>query len=231
MIAAVVSEKGGTGKTTIAIHLAGWRHMTGRDVMLLDSDRQGSAGYWVEIRKREEMPAPETMIAVGTGLRRAVINAAREYDDVIVDVGAGQGADIRTLMGLADVVIVPLQPTGMDFWTVGLLDSMAMDGRKVNDRLVVKAVLNRAPTHHVDMDAMAAQDALAQCQELTASGIVIRERSSIRRVVPLGRLVDEWQPKDRKGIEELGAVYKLVYGESLELADETELHAASAGRR
>ena len=54
MIAAVVSEKGGTGKTTIAIHLAGWRHMTGRDVMLLDSDRQGSAGYWVEIRKREE---------------------------------------------------------------------------------------------------------------------------------------------------------------------------------
>ena len=52
---------------------------------------------------------------------------------MIVDVGAGQGADIRTLMGLADIVIVPLQPTGMDFWTVGLLDSMAMDGRKVND--------------------------------------------------------------------------------------------------
>ena len=231
MITAIVSEKGGTGKTTIAIHLAGWRQKAGRDVMLLDSDRQGSAGYWVEIRKQEGLPSPDTAVAVGTRLRRTVIDAAREYDDVVVDVGAGQGADIRTLMGLADIVIVPLQPTGMDFWTVGLLDSMAMDGRKVNNRLVAKAVLNRAPTHHFDTDAVAAQDALAQCQELTASGIVIRERSSIRRVVPLGRLVDEWQPKDRKGIEELGAVYSLAYGESLELTGEKELHAASAGRR
>ena len=231
MIVAVVSEKGGTGKTTIAIHLAGWRHKTGRDVMLLDSDRQGSAGYWVEIRRRQELPAPETTVAVGAGLRRTVIDMAREYDDVIVDVGAGQGADIRTLMALADFVIVPLQPTGMDFWTVGLLDSMAMDGRKVNDGLVVKAVLNRAPTHHVDMDAMAAQAALSQCEELTTSGIVIRERSSIRRVIPLGNLVDEWQPKDRKGIEELGAVYGLVYGQSVETVEEKELHAASTSRR
>ena len=43
MIVAVLGEKGGTGKTTIAVHLAGWRLCAGREMMLIDADRQGSA--------------------------------------------------------------------------------------------------------------------------------------------------------------------------------------------
>ena len=81
------------------------------------------------------------------------------------------------------------------------------------------------------MDAIAAQDALSQCEELTASGIVIRERSSIRRVIPLGKLVDEWQPKDPKGIEEIGAVYGMVYGQGVELDDRKEGHGLYSGSR
>ena len=58
MIVAVISEKGGTGKTTIAIHLAGWRKAAGSDVMLVDGDRQGTATYWVEVRGGLGLPSP-----------------------------------------------------------------------------------------------------------------------------------------------------------------------------
>jgi ABC-type Na+ transport system ATPase subunit NatA len=50
MIVAVLGEKGGTGKTTLATNLAGMRAAEGRDVLIIDADRQGSASYWAEKR-------------------------------------------------------------------------------------------------------------------------------------------------------------------------------------
>ena len=51
MIVAVLGEKGGTGKTTFSTNLAGMRSATGRDVLVVDADRQGSASYWAEARE------------------------------------------------------------------------------------------------------------------------------------------------------------------------------------
>ena len=61
MIVAVAGEKGGCGKTSFAVHLSGWRVCAGRDVMLVDADRQGSASLWVESRLQQELPAPSTV--------------------------------------------------------------------------------------------------------------------------------------------------------------------------
>lgn len=81
--------------------------------------------------------------------------------------------------------------------------------------MAVKALLNRAPTHHANTDAQAVQVALVQCQCIEATGLTVRERSSIRRSVPAGKLATEWQPRDPKGEQELGAVYELVYGNAI----------------
>ncbi len=108
-----------------------------------------------------------------------------------------------------------LQPNELDIWTVGLLDELAGDATAVNEGLTVRAVLNRAPTHHANTDAQSAQAALLECQYIEAAGLTIRERSSIRRSVPAGKLVNEWQPRDPKGEQELGAVYHLVYGSAI----------------
>src|SRR5215470_17085985 len=55
MIIAVLGEKGGTGKTTLATNLAGMRAAANRDVLIIDADRQGSASYWTE--KRDDLHA------------------------------------------------------------------------------------------------------------------------------------------------------------------------------
>ena len=212
VIVAVISEKGGTGKTTIAIHLAGWRTAAGSDVMLVDGDRQGTATYWVEVRNDLDLPTPSTVQAFQRSLRRSVLDLTRHYGELIVDVGAGDGVGMESILRIADLAIVPLQPNELDIWTVGLLDELAGDAMAVNEKLAVRAVLNRAPTHHANTDAQAAQTALEQCQYIEATDLTIRERSSIRRSVPAGKLVNEWQPSDPKGEQELGAVYELAYG-------------------
>ena len=162
MIVAVISEKGGTGKTTIAAHLAGWRKATGSDVMLVDGDRQGTATYWVDVRNELGLPTPSTVQAFQRSLRRSVMDLTRHYDEIVVDVGAGDGVGMESILRIADLAVLPLQPNELDIWTVGLLDELAGDASAVNESLTVKAVLNRAPTHHANTDAQAAHAALLE---------------------------------------------------------------------
>ena len=135
MIIAVIGEKGGTGKTTFAVHLAGWRKISGRRVMLLDADRQGSSSMWVERRQEYQLAMPECEQRFDTGVRRAIVDFARRHDDVVVDIGAGDGHLIEQVLGIANAAVVPFQPNEMDIWTIDLLDDLVRRAREVNRAL------------------------------------------------------------------------------------------------
>ena len=211
MIVAVVGEKGGTGKTTLAVHLAGWRTMAGRDVMLLDADPQGSSGQWVSFRREFTDKCPASVPA-GARVGAAVIDFAKRYDDVVVDIGAGDGLGMEMLMRVADVALIPLQPNAMDVWTMPNLDELVGIARELNPKLRANVVLNKAPTHRSDNDAKAALRALDQCENIQTLDCMVRERTSIKRGVPQGYLIDEWRrPSDEKAIDELLAVFERVY--------------------
>ena len=214
MIIAVIGEKGGTGKTTFAVHLAGWRKISGRRVMLLDADRQGSSSMWVERRQEHQLAMPECEQRFDTGVRRAIVDFARRHDDVVVDIGAGDGHLIEQVLGIANAAVVPFQPNEMDIWTIDLLDDLVRRAWEVNRDLTATAVLNRAPSHHASRDVRSALTALGQFDAIETSDCIVRERSSIRRAVPSGMLINEWTtPHDEKGIEELAKVYRLVFSE------------------
>ena len=95
MIVAVFGEKGGTGKTTLATNLAGMRAAANRDVLIIDADRQGSASYWTE--KRDDLhptlPTVHCVQKFGNGLLRTVRDMARRYDDIVLDIGAGDSRE------------------------------------------------------------------------------------------------------------------------------------------
>ena len=211
MIVAVLGEKGGTGKTTFAVHLAGWRCMAGRDVMLIDADRQESSTRWVNLRQEQKLKAPESVQKFARGLRQSIVGLSGRYDDVVVDIGAGDGVAMETVLRVADTAVVPLQPNEMDMWTVDFLNELTADSKELNEALIVRAVLNRAPAHHTMLDVRAALQAFKDFPELDVSECVVHERSSIRRVVPTGGLIDEWQPLDPKGRDELAQLYRVVF--------------------
>ena len=80
MIILIGGEKGGTGKTTIATNLAAMRALAGRDVLLIDTDPQGSANYWVQSRDELEiMPRVACVQKFGKGLPAEVKDLAKRY--------------------------------------------------------------------------------------------------------------------------------------------------------
>ncbi|MDE2686314.1 MAG: AAA family ATPase [Chloroflexota bacterium] len=217
MIIAVIGQKGGTGKTTVSVHLSGWRTLSDREAILIDADRQQTSLNWVDRRNELGFKAPLCVQQLGRSLKLAAVELSRKYSDVIVDVGAGDELAFEAILRVADFAVLPLQPNEFDIWSLSYLQNAALDALALNDQLRVISVLNRAPPHYYGLDARAATDALARCEGIETSGLVVKERGSIRRATPTGRLIHEWRPRDGRAIEELGAVYRHVFGEPVPL--------------
>lgn len=126
MIIAVVNQKGGAGKTTIALNLAAAFAAEGKRVLLIDADPQQTAQDWAAIR---QSPPPFQVVGLAKPvLHRDLPKMAGDYDYVVID-GAPRNYEVaRSAIAAADLVLIPVQPSGADFWasreTVGLVKEM-----------------------------------------------------------------------------------------------------------
>jgi chromosome partitioning protein len=213
MIVAVLGEKGGTGKTTLATNLAGMRAAAGRQVLLVDADRQGSASYWAEQRRATRCPTVTCLQKLGRAFVRDLRALAPRYDDVIVDVAAGDSPDLEAVLRVAARVLIPVQPAGLDVWTLGLLEDRVAEAQAVNPTLTAFVVLNRASPNPRDRDTHDAQQAMAACAHLRIAPVVLRERVAIKRATPAGLSIQEYTPRDPKATAELAQVYQLAFPE------------------
>jgi chromosome partitioning protein len=213
MIVAVLGEKGGTGKTTIATNLAGMRAAEGHDVLLLDADRQGSASYWAEKRsdKHAEVAAVSSVQKFGDGLMRTVRDMERRYHDILIDAGAGDSREVESGLRVADLAIIPVQPTGLDVWTLGLIDDRVSEALTVNGALAAYVVLNRASPNPKDNDADEARQAIEGCIHLQLAPGVICDRVAVKRAAPAGLTVVEYKPFDAKAVAEMQQLYALAF--------------------
>ena len=123
MIIAVINQKGGAGKTTIALNLAAALAAEGKRVLLIDADPQQTAQDWAAIR---QTPPPFQVVGLAKPvLHRDLPTMAADYDHVVID-GAPRNYEVaRSAIAAADLVLIPVQPSGADFWasreTVGLV--------------------------------------------------------------------------------------------------------------
>jgi chromosome partitioning protein len=108
----IIAQKGGTGKTTLSIHLAVEASLSGMIVLLADLDPQASATSWW--RRRQEQ-TPELIQSSGDTLEE-VLSTAKEqgYDLVVVDTAPHSSEDATTCAHLADWVCIPTRPAILD---------------------------------------------------------------------------------------------------------------------
>jgi chromosome partitioning protein len=108
----MIAQKGGTGKTTLSIHLAVQASLAGLNVLLVDLDPQASASAWWRRRNR---PQPELIQSPGESLVDVLATAAqRGFDLTLIDTAPHSSEDARRCARQADWVYIPTRPAILD---------------------------------------------------------------------------------------------------------------------
>jgi chromosome partitioning protein len=131
-VIAVVQQKGGSGKTTLAVNIAVAAIRRGMSVALLDTDPQGSLGRWFMTRRERLGEAGlEFSTSSAWGVSYECEKLKREADLVIVDTPPKVDADLRPALREADLVLVPVASSHVDLWaTEGVLDLAARESKR-----------------------------------------------------------------------------------------------------
>lgn len=202
-IIAVAGQKGGTGKTTIAVNVAAELQARGQRVLLVDADPQGTALTWAGIAEELGHKVPTT-IAMGDNLRSQLPEAAKEYDWAVIDCpGRGGKRQVGAIM-LADATLLPCGPSPADAWALGEAVEIIGEVQALRPELQVVLVLNKS-----DRTAIAAStreaveglgfpilsstlgDRVAYREALAAGQGVAQYNSGGPAAAELKRLVDE----------------------------------------
>jgi len=111
MMIAFTNTKGGVGKSTLACHLAIWLYDQGRSVAVLDTDAQGTAAEWL---RNAEPNIKVVSAADSDAIQQARNELAATHEFVIADAPGEEGEAANAVTMLADLAILPLQPTKPD---------------------------------------------------------------------------------------------------------------------
>ncbi|MEX0348688.1 MAG: ParA family partition ATPase [Paracoccaceae bacterium] len=122
----IAQQKGGSGKTTMAVNLAVAFARSGKTVALMDTDPQGSAGRWFMTRVEDrEDPGVEFSTASAWGVTYEVRKLSDAHDIVIIDTPPKADSDLRPALRACDLVLVPVATSHLDLWAVETILELA----------------------------------------------------------------------------------------------------------
>lgn len=203
---AILSQKGGAGKSTLAVHLAVLAQGEGKRVLLVDTDPQRSTAGWWHSRQAE---TPELVESAVDDLPRVLAAAKADgVDLVVVDTAPHSERGTATAARLADLVLIPCRPGILDLRAVGSTSDIA---KATKARAAI--VLNACPPGR-DGDASITREARTALAEygLPVVGPAIAQRAALAHALIDGRAVTEFEA-DGKAAAEIEALWTWAKGE------------------
>ena len=138
----ISQQKGGTGKTTLAVHLAmAFIKYHNLKVAIIDTDPQGSLGKWFMIRSEKKISNENLTFKTASlwGAQYESKTLKNDHDIIVIDTPPKIESDARPAIEAADLVIIPMAASHVDFWATGAIVEIA---KKANKKILVQ--INRS---------------------------------------------------------------------------------------
>jgi len=211
MIVVIGGIKGGSGKTTVATHLAILGAQAGWEVLLIDADDQETATDFTVLRqaRRAGGAGYTSLKRTGPAVRTDTQRLAATYDHIVIDTGGRDTTSQRAALTVADVLLVPFLPRSFDVWTLEKAASLIDEMRLVNPALRAYAFLNR--TDPRGQDNLEAAEVLQDTPALRFLDTPLGARKAFSNAAAQGLAVTELTPPDRKATAEILTLFRYLF--------------------
>ncbi|MCZ4061271.1 AAA family ATPase [Pantoea sp. LMR881] len=198
MIVLLGNEKGGCGKSTLSCNISAELARQGKDVLLIDADKQGTASRWIRDRNQNESLPVIHSIQKFDNIRETILDMAKRYEIVVVDTAGRDSRELRTGMTAADILLVPFRPSQADLDLLPRMEELITAASDMNPSLKVRAMITMAPSNPVINETKEAREYLAEYPQMELMRTIIRDRKIYRDALSEGKGVVEMNNSQAK---------------------------------
>jgi chromosome partitioning protein len=222
MIVVVGNEKGGVGKTTIAVNLAAMCALAGKEVLLVDTDKQESSSTWAAARGAHRAGldlAPDLVCVAKTGKVGYDIGQFHDkFEVVIVDAGGRDSVEMRQAIVVCDLLVIPVRPSQFDTWSFSTMGDMVRAIRnQTGEEMPAKVIINGSNPNPAVRETDEVRKILTDDyrDEFDFVAGEIRDRIAFRKAARDGLSVVELTGKaaDANATREIANFYKEIFNE------------------
>ncbi|MBV8885139.1 MAG: ParA family protein [Chroococcidiopsidaceae cyanobacterium CP_BM_RX_35] len=202
-IIAVANQKGGPGKTTLSMQLAGALSRRGYKILVVDADPQGTATRWAA-SANDETPFPASVVglsAANAKVHREVKKFVDDYDGIIIDCPPAADSPVpQSALLIADLALVPIIPSPLDMWAAVGIRQVIINVSELNESLQSRLVMNQCQPH-----TTLAQESLEILPEfgIELAKTYVRHRQIYRQSAVFGQTVHNFGTKASAAIQEI----------------------------
>lgn len=196
MIIAICNEKGGSGKTNIAINLAIKLGLMNDDTLLIDADPQRSIDVFSDIRAEAKLPLLFNSVAkLGTSMLKEVQSLKQKYDSIVIDTGGRDSQEMRQALVVCDVAIIPTIPSDLDIAVLNKMILVFEQAKIYNPNAKALIVISKAspnPFLAKKVEALRKYIKEKNLDDIFLANSIIYEREAYRNAFSHGKGVSEY---------------------------------------
>lgn len=206
MVIAVCNEKGGSGKTNIALNLAVKLGLAKDDTLLIDADPQRSVEVFTNIRAASDLPLLFNSVSkLGSSLLKEVKSLREKYDSVVIDTGGRDSEEMRQALAICDIAIIPVMPSDLDIAVLNKMILVFNQAKLFNEKAKAMIVISKAsPNPFLAKKEQALREYIndKNLDDIFLADSIIYEREAYRNALSAGMGVSEYCDKNENAYKD-----------------------------